>query len=119
MPDHTSGDRPVGSVHTSPFRQNRNDMIRKLFSVRAARPIAAGTEAIVWAYRLFLNREPESEATVEKLSRELPTWDAVNGGEPPMQTEEVDDPAEIEDPWTGMRPGEVSNTFLFRKRAGA
>jgi SAM-dependent methyltransferase len=117
MPDHTSGDRPVGSVHTSPFRQNRNDMIRKLFSVRAARPIAAGTEAIVWAYRLFLNREPESEATVEKLSRELPTWDAVrrafttseeyrtrvvcnarpslNGGEPPMRIEEVVDPAEV------------------------
>ena len=23
----------------------------------------------------------------------------------------------IEDPWTGMRPGEVSNTFLFEKRA--
>jgi SAM-dependent methyltransferase len=25
----------------------------------------------------------------------------------------------IEDPWTGMRPGEASNTFLFRKREDA
>jgi hypothetical protein len=40
-------------------------MIRKLFPLRSARPIAAGTEAIVWAYRLFLHREPESAATVE------------------------------------------------------
>ena len=92
-------------------------MIRKLFAVRAARPIAAGTEAIVWAYRLFLNREPESEATVAKLARELPTWDDVrrtftsseeyrtrivrsarpslNGHEPPMSIEDVRDPASV------------------------
>ncbi|HJT97416.1 MAG TPA: class I SAM-dependent methyltransferase [Rhodanobacteraceae bacterium] len=92
-------------------------MIRKLFSSGAARPVAAGTEAIVWAYRLFLNREPESEATVERFARELRTWEDVrrafatseefsnlvvrsarpslNGKEPPMQIESVDDPSEV------------------------
>ncbi len=92
-------------------------MIRKLFPARDARPIAAGTEAIVWAYRLFLNREPENEATVEKLARELSTWDDVRraftsseeyrtrmvrnarpslgGQEPPMQIEDVRDPAAV------------------------
>ena len=92
-------------------------MIRRLFGRRAARPIAAGTEAIVWAYRLFLDREPENEATVERLSRELPTTGdirrvftasdeyhtriarnarpSLGGREPPMSIERVEDPGQV------------------------
>lgn len=92
-------------------------MIRRFFGRRAARPIAAGTDAIVWAYRLFLDREPESDATVERLSRELASSaeirrafttsaeyreratnsarPSLNGREPPMQIDEVDDPVQV------------------------
>jgi SAM-dependent methyltransferase len=120
-------------------------MIRKLFSARAARPIAAGTEAIVWAYRLFLNREPENDATVEKLARELSTWDDVRrtftsseeyrtrmvrsarpslaGHEPPMRIEDVRDPAavarlleHIAKTWTGFGDTEPHFSVLTDER---
>ena len=91
-------------------------MIRRWLS-RFASPPTSGTDAIVWAYRLFLDREPESAATVEKLAAEClsstdirrrfmgspeyrqrigtGTRPSLNGREPPMRIEAVDDPAEI------------------------
>lgn len=92
-------------------------MIKRLLGWRDAGTPAAGTEAIVWAYRLFLDREPESNATVEHMAAELATSadirrrfmssaeyrerivnsarPSLNGHEPPMQIEHVDNPAEV------------------------
>jgi SAM-dependent methyltransferase len=92
-------------------------MIRQLLARLGGRPVAAGNEAIVWAYRLFLDREPESDATVQSLAAELPTSTdirrrfmgspeyrqrigtgarpSLNGREPPMRIDEVEDPAKI------------------------
>jgi 2-polyprenyl-3-methyl-5-hydroxy-6-metoxy-1,4-benzoquinol methylase len=92
-------------------------MIRRLFARRAKPNFALGTEAIVWAYRLFLDREPESEAVVAKMADELKTSSdirrcfvtsdeyrqrvgnsarpSLGGHEPPMQVEDVRDPNEV------------------------
>ncbi len=92
-------------------------MIRQLLARLGSRPVAAGTEAIVWAYRLFLDREPESDATVAQLASDLPTSadirrrfmasaeyrqrigggarPSLNGHESPMRIEDVDDPVAI------------------------
>ncbi len=92
-------------------------MIRRWFE-RARDPRRSiSADAIVWAYRLFLDREPESEATVEQLARALPNTTAIRrqfmgsreyrehigtgvrpslaGTEPPMHIEDVDDPLEV------------------------
>ena len=87
-------------------------MIKRLLRRRRAGTSAAGTDAIVWAYRLFLDREPESDATVERMAAELSTSadirrrfvssaeyreriansarPSLNGHEPPMQIEHVE-----------------------------
>jgi 2-polyprenyl-3-methyl-5-hydroxy-6-metoxy-1,4-benzoquinol methylase len=92
-------------------------MIQRFLARFGGRSVPAGTEAVVWAYRLFLDREPESEATVEKMAADLATTTEIrrrfmtsaeyrerignsarpslNGHEPPMQIEEVDNPAEV------------------------
>jgi len=112
-------------------------MIRRWLS-RFGNPPASGTDAIVWAYRLFLDREPESTATVEKLVAEhLSSTDirrrfmgspeyrqrigtgarpSLSGREPPMRIDAVDDPAQvarlldhIAKTWTGF--GETEPHF--------
>ena len=37
----------------------------------------SGTDAIVWAYRLFLDREPESAQWSRTRSRELESWSEI------------------------------------------
>ena len=92
-------------------------MIRRFFWRGTAPKFALGTEAIVWAYRLFLDREPESPEVVAKMASELKTSSdirrcfvssaeyrerigntarlSLGGHEPPMQVEDVRDPKEV------------------------
>lgn len=92
-------------------------MIRRILARRVEGMRRPNREAIVWAYRLFLDREPESDATVETMAAELATSTdirrrfmtsaeyrqrigtgarpSMSGREPPMQIEEVSDPTAI------------------------
>lgn len=77
----------------------------------------SGTDAIVWAYRLFLDREPESAQVVADALAQLESWSEIrrqftgsaeyrqrigeagrpslSGLEPPMHIDDVRDPAGI------------------------
>jgi SAM-dependent methyltransferase len=91
-------------------------MIRRILSLLRGRP-AAGTDAIVWGYRLFLDREPENARVVAEMAGESKSWSdlhrtfttspeyrgrvgasarpSLTGLEPPMQLDDVRDPAEV------------------------
>ncbi|MBN8482167.1 MAG: methyltransferase domain-containing protein [Xanthomonadales bacterium] len=78
---------------------------------------SSAEEAVVWAYRLFLNREPESRDIVSRTAEGSPSWSALratftsspeysigfggparpslHGNEPAMAIEEVEEPAAI------------------------
>jgi len=92
-------------------------MIRRLMSWMSGESRSVDEEAVIWAYRLFLDREPESSAVVADTARAIKSWDGlrrqfttsdefrqrVGGGgrpslgglEPPMRIEDVRDPSQI------------------------
>ncbi len=84
-----------------------------LTSVFGRKNLSAEEEAVVWGYRLFLNREPESHAVIERTAANVHGWKALHahfaasaeylqstggisrpsltGHEPPMAIERVED----------------------------
>ena len=92
-------------------------MIRRLLSRFGSNRPVAGIDAVVWAYRLFLDREPENAEVVARTAAEgkstaelrrtflssdeyrVRSGDggrpSLTGTEPPMAIDDVRDPAEV------------------------
>ena len=92
-------------------------MIRWPASRKGDRKLSVEEEAVVWGYRLFLNREPENPGIVEQVASRLRSWKelrthfggsaeylqavagmsrpSLGGHEPPMAIERVEDEATV------------------------
>lgn len=99
------------------FQKSKKFLQRRFGPSPAAPAASLSPDAVVWAYRLFLDRDPESQAMVaDKLARNKDTRQlrqeflqadeyrqnntsvsipSLTGFEPPQSIEEIHDPAEL------------------------